>query len=98
MPAPLAGDLVFQSGRWMPGPFVFPGEVLGKGGQGTDVGLCSPEFFVTFAFGGDPSIALPVALPIALPVAFVHLPLLSRACWFAFAASVEGLGIVVCLT
>ena len=102
MPPPLAGDLVFQLGCRMPDPFVFPGEVLGKWGQGSDVGLCSSGSFVSSSFEDGPSIALLVALPIALPiashVAFVHLPLLSQPYWFAFAASVDVLGNVVCLT
>ena len=88
----------------MPDPFVFPGEALGKGGQGSDVGLCSSGDVAgsLLSSGEEPSIALPVALlvalPVALPSAFVHLPLLSRSCRFVVAAAVEGLGIVVCLT
>ena len=84
----------------MPDPFGFPGEALGKGGQGSDVGLCSSGDVagLLLSSGEEPSIALPVALPVALPSAFVHLPLLSRSCRFVVAAAVEGLGIVVCLT
>ena len=80
----------------MPDPFVFPGEALGKGGQGSDVGLCSSGDVAgsLLSSGEEPSIALPVALPSA----FVHLPLPSRSCRFVVAAAVEGLGIVVCLT